>query len=160
MCILFALIIYSYLLIPDVKVFNLFFWKFSMDESIDLNFIIYCKKTYVIAFVSVWFLTISDRWKYCLAPLLVYMCFRISEVVIVELNLNFNSYIFGIMVGLLYCFLLNQFDKKFEFNTVEKIKILVFDITNLFYLSYVERKFFINKRDLFTSKKIIKRKVI
>ncbi len=88
------------------------------------------------------------------------MCFRISEVVIVELNLNFNSYIFGIMVGLLYCFLLNQFDKKFEFNTVEKIKILVFDITNLFYLSYVERKFFINKRDLFTSKKIIKRKVI
>ncbi|WP_158979188.1 hypothetical protein [Cellulophaga sp. L1A9] len=110
------------------------------------------QKLYVLVFISIWFITISDWWKYSLVPIIMSLAYLISDMFFRESGYT-HIYFFGIMLGLIYVLFLSFLSRKYQFNAIEKVRFLVFDISKLLFLGLQEKKIYIEKKDNFNSEK-------
>jgi hypothetical protein len=145
---------YTYLFAPQTLCVDLFFWKYEMQSYSSFRIFVFMmiQKLYVLLFVSIWFITISDWWKYSLLPIIMSLAYLISDMFFRELG-YILIYFFGILLGLMYITVLIFLSKKYQINAIEKVKILVFDMSKLLFLGLKEKKIFIEKRDNFNLEK-------
>jgi hypothetical protein len=63
-------------------------------------------------------------------------------------------YFFGMILGFAYILFLLYLSRKYQLNAIEKVNILVFDISKLLLLSFNEKRIFKEKSNIFNSEKL------
>ncbi len=145
---------YTYLFTPRTQQIDLIFWKYELQSYSSFHMFVYMmiQKLYVLVFVSIWFITISDWWKYILIPIIISLAYLISDMFFRESGYAF-IYFFGIILGFVYISFLIFLSKKYQLTVIEKVEILVFDISKLLFLGFKEKKRYVEKKGLFKSDK-------
>jgi hypothetical protein len=144
------LVIYSYLLFPKVDVIDFGFWKYELKKFSSLYILIsvFVNKLYVLLFVSIWFITILNRWKNALFSVIIGVFIWFSEMFYKESNdILLSCFLGAVLLSFLILFLL-RLSQKYKFHEIEKIKILFFDILNLINIGNDERQVFNNKNKI------------
>lgn len=149
------ILFYTYLFAPKTLYADFYFWtyKFQSYSSFSVFTYILVQKLYALVFVSIWFITISDRWKYSLIPTLISLAYLISDMFFRESGYNL-IYFFGMILGFAYILFLLYLSRKYQLNAIEKVNILVFDISKLLLLSFNEKRIFKEKSNIFNSEKL------
>ncbi|KGK31536.1 hypothetical protein EL45_04000 [Cellulophaga sp. E6(2014)] len=155
------ILFYTYLFTPKTLYADFYFWtyKFQSYSSFSVFTYILVQKLYALVLVSIWFITISDKWKYTLIPTIISLAYLISDMFFRESGYNL-IYFFGMILGFAYILFLLYLSRKYQLNAIEKVNILVFDISKLLLLSFNEKRIFKEKSNIFNSEKLNNNSVI
>ncbi|WP_405265959.1 hypothetical protein [Cellulophaga sp. Ld12] len=140
------LLLYVYLLFPEVKVFNV--WNFTWEtiEYINISNLMYYifVPVYVLCYLSIWFLAITDNWCYMILPNIIYFWYQIVVAVSNEFAISSIIYELSILLGIFYCLFLYFFKGRIKLSSLQNISPQSFDIIKILNHSIKEKSVFSN----------------
>ncbi|SDE83167.1 hypothetical protein [Cellulophaga baltica] len=143
-------IMYAYLLIPEIKVVNFLFFSYELQnfENAHLFIFFLFGKFYIILFLSIWFLTIIDWWRYFIFPAIVLVSLQAYATLESVLGVDKNHVSIGVGIGVLYVIILQLLHRTLKIYRANTIHLLTFDIIKLISSYSSEKKLIILKQKL------------
>ncbi|WP_282142990.1 hypothetical protein [Cellulophaga baltica] len=102
-------------------------------------------KFYIIAFLSIWFLTILDWWRYFLFPSIILVSLQAYSVFESVLGANENYVSVGVGIGIVYVIVLHFLHRTSKIYRANTIHMMTFDIIKLI-STYTNEKSLVNSK--------------
>ncbi|ADV51417.1 hypothetical protein Celal_4175 [Cellulophaga algicola DSM 14237] len=136
------LILYAYLLIPENQYLDLYIFQYKVEAFKNARFFLFFlfQKVYIILFITIWFLTIADWWRYFLLPSIVLVILQLYSILEIEYGLQENYVAVGIGMGVFYSILLHLVHGKSKIYFANTIHMITFDIIKLLFNYSNEKK--------------------
>jgi hypothetical protein len=142
--------LYFYLLFSKTTIINFCLFSYEVQNFKNAQYLIYflSGNFYIILFLSVWFLTISDWWRYFLLPTIVFVIFQLYPIIEDVIGVQQNYAFVGLGIGVLYSVLLHLVHRKSKIYMADSIHMITFDIIKLL-SNYSNEKRIVNLKQKF-----------
>ncbi len=134
-------LLYVYLLFPQTTILDCWFFSFEIVKFKDVQSFLYffLGKIYLILFLSIWFFTISDWWRFFLFPTIVLVFSQACTIFVGAFGVGENYLSIGLGLGVLYILVLHLLHRPSKIYRADTIHMLTFDIIKLI-SSYANEK--------------------
>lgn len=127
------LFMYIHLLFPDADSFM--FFGFVIDsngfDSIETYAYYFFVRIYIVSFLTVWFLTVKEFWRFFIAAIIVYFFYQLTEVVSSANYSVLEKIIIASVLGILYVYLVNKISRGISRLKISKVNTISFDILKI-----------------------------
>ncbi len=145
-------LLYLYLLFPRTTALDFCFYSYEIQNFKNAEYLTYFifGNLYVIVFLSIWFLSISDWWRFLIFPSIIYTIFQLNQIIVQEFEIEQNIYGVGYFLGICYSLVLHLIYRRSKIFKVTYIKLLTYNIVQLLKTTFQEKEIVEAKSSLFT----------